>query len=53
METHGWNIKRKIFNVVQEQHAKNTATLLGALALLTDNLVELDFPDVKYEDKPR
>ncbi|MEZ7936606.1 MAG: hypothetical protein QMB99_05415 [Paludibacteraceae bacterium] len=44
---------RKFFNVVQEQHAKNTATLLGALALLTDNLVELDFPDVKYEDKPR
>lgn len=43
---------KKIFGVVQEQHAKNTAALLGALALLTDNLVELDFPDVKYGDIP-
>lgn len=43
---------RKIFSVVQEQHARNTSTLLGALALLTDNLVELDFPDVKSEDIP-
>ncbi|MFA7301955.1 MAG: hypothetical protein WC069_06615 [Candidatus Shapirobacteria bacterium] len=43
----------KIFNVVHEQHAKNTASLIGALALLTDKLVELDFPDIKYEEIPK
>jgi len=32
----------KIFSVLHEQHAKNTAALIGALALLTDKLVELD-----------
>lgn len=42
----------KIFNVIHEQHSKNTTALIGALALLTDKLVELDFPDVKFEEIP-
>lgn len=33
---------KKIFQVLLEQHAKNTAVLIGALAMLTDELVRLD-----------
>ncbi len=43
---------KKIFQILQEQHSKNTAVLLGALAILTDKLVELDRPDIKFEDIP-
>jgi hypothetical protein len=34
----------QIFTILHEQHAKNTAVLLGILAILTDKLVELDPP---------
>lgn len=43
---------KKIFMVIHDQHSKNTAALLGALALLTDKLVELDMPDIKFEEIP-
>lgn len=35
---------KKIFLVIHEQHSKNTAILLGALAMLTDELVKIDLP---------
>jgi hypothetical protein len=41
---------RKVFAVLHEQHAKNTAVLLCGLALLTDKLVELDPPDITQDD---
>ncbi|MFO1438746.1 MAG: hypothetical protein U1F81_10575 [Verrucomicrobiaceae bacterium] len=37
---------RKIFDLLHEQHTKNTCVLLSALALLTDRLVILDPPEV-------
>ena len=40
----------KIFAVLHEQHAKNTAVLLSALALLTDVLVELDPPTITQDE---
>lgn len=43
---------RKVFGVLHEQHSKNTALLLVALALLTDKLVELDPPTFALEDIP-
>ena len=43
---------KKILVILQEQFAKNSAVLLGALAILTDKLVELDSPDIKLEDLP-
>lgn len=43
---------KKIFSVLHEQHSKNSAALLGALAMLTDKLVELDFPEIKFEEIP-
>lgn len=43
---------RKIFAVMHEQHAKNTAVLLVALAILTDELVRLDPPTFSLEDLP-
>jgi hypothetical protein len=43
----------KVFSVIHEQHAKNTAALIGALALLTDKLVELDPPTESIEEIPR
>ena len=43
---------RKIFSVVLEQHTKNTASLLGSLALLHDKLIELDPSDIKHSDLP-
>ena len=36
----------KIFQVLIEQHAKNTAVILGVLAILTDKLVQLSPPDI-------
>jgi hypothetical protein len=41
-----------IFTVLQQQHKDNTAVLLSTLAMLTDELVRLDPPDVKKEDLP-
>lgn len=43
---------RKVFGVLHEQHSKNTALLLVALALLTDKLVQLDRPPFGPEDIP-
>lgn len=43
---------RNILNVILEQHSKNAATLIGALAILTDKLVELDRPDINIQDLP-
>ena len=40
----------KIFNVLLEQHARNTAVLLGVMALLTDKLVQLDPPSITQEE---
>jgi hypothetical protein len=34
----------KLFSVLSEQHAKNTAVLIGTLAMLTDDLVRRDPP---------
>jgi hypothetical protein len=39
----------KIFNVLHEQHAKNTSMLLCALALLTDELVSRDPPSLDLQ----
>lgn len=41
---------RKVFLVLIEQHSKNTAVLIGVLALLTDSLVTLDPPSVSIEE---
>jgi hypothetical protein len=35
---------KKVFQFIHEQHSKNTAIILGALAILTDDLVTRDFP---------
>ena len=43
---------RRVFAMLHEQHAKNTALLVGALALLTDRLVELDPPSFQADDLP-
>jgi hypothetical protein len=43
---------KKIFLVLHEQHAENTAILLGALAILTDELVRLDPPNINMEEIP-
>jgi len=43
---------RRILDVLREQHAKNAACLLCALALLTDELAKLDPPDLDYSDLP-
>jgi hypothetical protein len=42
----------KMYAVLYEQHATNTAVLLGVLALLTDELVKMDKPDVNFWDIP-
>ena len=38
---------KKIFQVLLEQHSKNTAVLIGTYALLTDDLVSRDRPTIK------
>lgn len=43
---------RKVLGVAHEQHAKNTALLLVALALLTDDLVQRDRPLFALTDIP-
>lgn len=42
----------RVFRVLHEQHAKNTAALLAALALLTDDLVRRDPPPFSPVDIP-
>jgi hypothetical protein len=42
----------KIFQVLHEQHSKNTAVLIGAFAILTDKLVVLDPPTIDISDIP-
>jgi len=44
---------RKILETLHSQHAKNTATLICALALLTDNLVNADPPRINPLDIPK
>lgn len=41
---------RKIFQILLEQHSKNTAILIGALAMLTDELVKLDPPNISLDE---
>ena len=43
---------RKIFEVMHEQHFMNTAALVVALALLTDDLVRRDPPSFALQDIP-
>jgi hypothetical protein len=43
---------RKVFQVMHEQHSRNTASLLVALALLTDDLVRRDPPEFSLADIP-
>jgi len=42
----------KIFEVIHEQHAKNTAILICSLALLTDDLVTRKPPKIQKEEVP-
>ena len=42
----------KLFELLHEQHAKNSAIIIASIALLTDELVELDPPDLKRDDIP-
>jgi hypothetical protein len=37
---------KKIFEILHEQHVKNTGVLVSTLALLTDDLVKRDPPDL-------
>ena len=41
---------RKIFQVIIEQHAKNTVLILGILTMLTDKLVHLSPPDFTVQE---
>ena len=43
---------KKIFKILHEQHSKNTAVLLGALAMLTDELVKLNPPNITFNEIP-
>jgi hypothetical protein len=43
---------RQMFSFFIEQHSKNSAVLISTYALLTDKLVELKRPDIKFEDLP-
>ena len=42
----------RIYDVLHEQHVKNTAMLLGALAILTDELVRVDPPPFEASEIP-
>ncbi len=44
---------KNVFDVLLEQHSKNTAMLLGAYALLTDELVRKDPPNIHPSEIPR
>jgi len=43
---------KEIFAFLIEQHSKNSAVIICTYALLTDKLVELKRPNIKYEDLP-
>jgi hypothetical protein len=43
---------KEIFSFLIEQHSKNSAVIVCTYALLTDKLVELKRPSIKYEDLP-
>lgn len=43
---------RDLFSFMIEQHSKNSAVIISTYALLTDKLVELKRPNIKYEDLP-
>lgn len=52
----GQNVKdlplRDLFSFLMEQHSKNSAVIISTYALLTDKLVELRHPNIRYEDLP-
>lgn len=43
---------RDLFSFMIEQHSKNSAVIISTYALLTDKLVELKRPNIRYEDLP-
>jgi hypothetical protein len=43
---------KQILSFFIEQHSKNSAVLISTYALLTDRLVELKIPNVKFEEFP-
>lgn len=43
---------KKMFDVLIEQHSKNTVILIGTYALLTDELVNIDPPSIRPEELP-
>ncbi len=43
---------KQTLSFLLEQHSKNSAVLISTYALLTDKLVELKRPNVKFEDLP-
>lgn len=43
---------RNIFSFLIEQHSKNSAVIICTYALLTDELVKLRKPNIKFEDLP-
>ncbi|MBA3682141.1 MAG: hypothetical protein H0W73_13430 [Bacteroidetes bacterium] len=44
---------KKIFQILHEQHSKNTIALIGVLAILTDELVRLDPPNMSFSEIPK
>ena len=46
------NPLKKIFSVLMEQHAINSAVLIGTYAMLTDELVRLEPPNISPFDLP-
>lgn len=43
---------KKIFQILKEQHTSNTAVLIAVLAMLTDELVKLDPPEISMNELP-
>ena len=43
---------RDLFSFMIEQHSKNSAVIISTYALLTDKLVELKRPNIRYGDLP-
>jgi hypothetical protein len=43
---------RDLFSFMIEQHSKNSAVIISTYALLTDKLVELNRPNIRFEDLP-
>ena len=44
---------KKIYGVLHFEHTRNTAVLLGALALFADELVKLDPPEIDMKEVVR